>query len=145
MQREIIPMTLGQSVRDTVRRREATRHSLFSGKLSGGAALIATALLCACARPAVETPHSLISDEKISDICADMLSFDVAGLYYHSCKDYLRAHSHGPITMAVTDKSLDSEPAEHKACHEIGLADGTEDYKSCVQEIYQLDLGSQHI
>jgi hypothetical protein len=97
--------------------------------------------LCSCANPSGAPDIALASNQHVGDICSGTMGFDVSGAYYASCRDYLRRHSQGQGVVA----GLKSEPAEHKACEEIGLAEDTPDYKNCVQEMYQLDLGSQHL
>jgi hypothetical protein len=107
------------------------------------AALMSMALLFACEGPraaqAAEDPRA-ISDQKIGDICADELSYDVTGPYYASCRNYLRRHAHAqPVAVHL------QEPAEHRACEQIGLAKDTPDYRSCVQGLYQLDISAAHL
>jgi hypothetical protein len=105
------------------------------------AALIVGTLLCACESPRAAASPSGISDQKIGDICARTLSFDVTGPYYASCRNYLRRHGQEQL-VAVGDPT---EPAEHRACQEIGLTKDTAEYKSCVQELYQLDISAAHL
>jgi hypothetical protein len=104
---------------------------------------VGLALLAACEGPrgaqAAEDPPA-ISDQMIGDICADELSYDVTGPYYASCRNYLRRHAQAqPVAVHLR------EPAEHRACEQIGLAKDTPDYRSCVQELYQLDLSADHL
>jgi hypothetical protein len=103
-----------------------------------GAALVS--LLTACESPSVPAPQVALSTQKIGDICEETMSFDVSGAYFPKCMDYLRNHATSQrvaVNMA--------EPAEHRACQEIGLASGSPDYQSCVQEMVQLDLGAAHL
>jgi hypothetical protein len=104
-------------------------------------ALTLTALLVACESPRAAADPTGISDQKIGDICADTLSFDVTGPYYASCRNYLRGHSQAKLPP-VNDPT---EPAEHRACQEIGLAKDTAEYKSCVQELGLLDVSAAHL
>ena len=69
------------------------------------------------------------------------MGFDVSGMYYFKCRDYLRAHERD----APTPIPVKAETAEHKACHQIGLQDDTHDYADCVETMYQLDFGSVHL
>ena len=105
------------------------------------AALIVGAVLGACESPQAAANPSGISDQKIGDICARTLSYDVTGPYYASCRNYLRTHGHEQLA-AVSDPT---EPAEHRACQEIGLTKDTAEYKSCVQELNQLDVSAAHL
>jgi hypothetical protein len=112
-------------------------------RLGAFAALMSLALLAACQAPriaqAADEPPAL-SDQKIGDICATELSYDVTGPYYASCRNYLRRHERSqPVAV-----HLDG-PAEHRACEQIGLAKDTPDYRSCVQELYQLDVSADHL
>jgi hypothetical protein len=104
-------------------------------------AILATALLGACASPAA-TPsqQAALSNQKIGDICEETMSFDVSGFYFPKCVDYLRSHARSQ-TVAVNM----AEPAEHRACLEAGLPDGSPEYQRCVQEMVQLDLGATHL
>ena len=95
----------------------------------------------ACAPPPAPSVQVNVSDQKIQGICAEQMSFDVSGIYYAKCRDYLRMHSVASVEVASTT----SQPAEHKACLEIGLTKDSPEYHSCVQELYQLDLGSAHL
>jgi hypothetical protein len=104
-------------------------------------ALTLAALLGACESPGAAANPAGISDQKIGDICADTLSFDVTGPYYASCTSYLRRHSQAELTP-VNDPA---EPAEHRACQEIGLAKDTAGYKNCVQELGLLDISAAHL
>lgn len=112
--------------------------SLLAGLTVSVSALV---LLGACAAPAaLPAQAAAISNEKVGDICERTMSFDVSGFYFSKCVDYLGAHAQ-PQKVAVNM----SAPAEHRACGEIGLADSSPEFKSCVQEMYQLDLGAQHL
>jgi hypothetical protein len=98
-------------------------------------------LFGACTTPA--SPPTQVAaevNEKAGDICQRTMSFDVSGFYFSKCVDYLNAHSQ-PQKVAVNM----SAPAEHRACGEIGLAEGSPEFMSCVQQMYQLDLGAQHL
>jgi len=103
-------------------------------------ALTVAALLSAGGSPRAANAAGT-SDQKIGDICARTLSYDVTGPYYASCRNYLRSHSRTEFTP-VNDPS---EPAGHRACQEIGLAKGTAEYKSCVQELSLLDISAAHL
>lgn len=111
----------------------------------GGAAtaIIGLVLLAACESPRVagaEEIASAIPVEKIDSICATELGHDVTGPYYQSCRNYLRRHFQ-PQPVAI---HLD-EPAEHRACEQIGLAKGTPDYGRCVQELNLLEVSADHL
>jgi hypothetical protein len=105
------------------------------------AAVAGMILAGACSAPPAPSVEAKVPDQKIDGICAEQMSFDVAGMYYPKCVDYLRAHSVASVDVASTT----SQPAEHKACLEIGLTRDSPEYQSCVQELYQLDLGSAHL
>jgi len=78
--------------------------------------------------------------QRIDGICAKELSYDVTGPYYQSCRNYLRRHVQAqPVAV-----HLDG-PAEHRACEQIGLPKGTDDWRRCVQELYQLDVSADHL
>jgi hypothetical protein len=104
-----------------------------------GAALL-SALLAGCESPSALAPQSALSPQKIGDVCEETMSLDVSGAYFPKCVDYLRSHA---TTQRVVVNM--TEPAEHRACQEIGLANGSPDYQSCVQEMVQLDLGAAHL
>jgi len=104
-------------------------------------ALIMGALLGACESPRTAMNPSGISDQKIGDICAGKLGYDVTGPYYARCMTYLRGHGQAQ-RVAVSDRS---EPAAHQACQEIGLTRNTPDYKNCVQELNLLDISAAHL
>jgi hypothetical protein len=104
-------------------------------------ALTLAALLGACESPRAAANPTGISEQKIGDICANTLSYDVTGPYYASCRNYLRRHSRAEL-IPVNDPS---EPAGHRACQEIGLAKDTAEYKSCIQELSQLDISAAHL
>jgi hypothetical protein len=112
-------------------------------RLGAVSAVMGLALLAACDSPrvavAAETT-SAIPVEKIDSICDIELSYDVTGPYYQSCRNYLRRHFQAQPVAVHPD-----EPAEHRACEQIGLAKDTPDYKSCVQELYQLDVSNAHL
>jgi hypothetical protein len=113
------------------------------GRLGAVSALMGLVLLAACNSPrvavAAEDP-SAIPVQKIDSICNIELSYDVTGPYYQSCRNYLRRHFQAQPVVVHLD-----EPAEHRACEQIGLAKDTPDYKSCVQELYQLDVSNAHL
>jgi len=117
---------------------------LFRRKgLGAVSALWGLALLAACNSPrlaqAAEDPAA-ISDQRVGDICAGELSYDVTGPYFQSCSNYLRRHAQAqPVVVHL------NEPAEHRACEQIGLAQDTPDYRRCVQELYQLDVSADHL
>jgi hypothetical protein len=124
---------------DTVRSAKSPRRD----RLGTFATLASLVLLAACEGPQVAqaaADPAAISDQKISDICDKELSFDVTGPYYASCRNYLRRHIQAQTAMTSTD-----EPAEHRACEQIGLVKDTPDYRSCVQELYQLDVSAAHL
>jgi len=105
--------------------------------------LTSLALLAACDGPRVAQAAEIrpaISSQSIGDICSDELSFDVTGPYYASCRNYLARHAQAQPAIAST-----AEPAEHRACEQIGLAKDTPDYRSCVQELDQLDASAAHL
>jgi len=119
----------------------AVMHENMKGIAVRAVAAGALFLLGACAAP--ETPPkqvAAVADVKIGDICQQTMSFDVSSFYFPKCIDYLRSHVQ-PQKVAVNMSS----PAEHRACGEVGLADGSPEFKSCVQEMYQLDMGAQHL
>jgi hypothetical protein len=82
-----------------------------------------------------------VSDERLGDICANQLSFDVTGPYFVNCRNYLRSHS---IASTAVPKTT-SIPPEHRACQEIGLAEGSPANRSCVQELSLLDISAAHL
>lgn len=116
-------------------------QSSFMAAFLGGAGVAVAALLGACALPQTATAQSAISEEQAGNICAGDMTFDVTGPYYANCKSYLLRHARADVALAGEK----SQPAEHRACMRAGLAQGTDAYGRCVQEMYQLDLGSQHI
>jgi len=104
------------------------RPAALTRYASAGAISLA---LGACATPG-STPTTVASDAsaaKIGDICSSVMGFDVSGMYYFKCRDYLRAHERD----APTPIPVKAETAEHKACHQIGLQDDTHDYADCVE------------
>jgi hypothetical protein len=112
-------------------------------RLSAVSALLGLALLAACDSPrvaqAAEDPAA-IPVQKIDSICATELSYDVTGPYYQSCRNYLRRHFRAqPVAIHL------DEPADHRACEQIGLPNGTDDWRRCVQELYQLDISADHL
>jgi hypothetical protein len=114
----------------------------FSGPWAGFAvATFGIALLSSCTTATSPSVQAAISDERLGDICDKQLSFDVTGPYFARCRDYLRNHSLASVTVPNTT----SAPAEHRACQEIGLAENTPAYRSCVQELYQLDVSAAHL
>jgi hypothetical protein len=112
-------------------------------RLGAFVALAGLALLAACEGPRVAQAaedQPTISSERIGDICAKELSYDVTGPYYASCRNYLTRHSQAqPVAVHL------QEPAEHRACEQIGLAKDTMDYRKCVQELSQLDVSAAHL
>jgi len=115
----------------------------YRDRLRAASALIGLALLAACESPRVAQAaeeSAALPIQRIDGICARELSYDVTGPYYQSCRNYLRGHAQAqPVVIHL------SEPAEHRACEEIGLARDTAGYKDCVQELYQLDVSSDHL
>jgi len=129
----------GRKAMDTIQHTKQTRRD----RLGAFAVLTSLALLAACEGPRVAQAaedHPAISSEKIGSICSDELSFDVTGPYYASCRNYLARHAQALSAIAST-----AEPAEHRACEQIGLAKDSPDYRSCVQELYQLDVSAAHL
>ena len=104
-------------------------------------ATFAIALLSSCTTTTSPSAQAAISDERLGDICDGQLSFDVTGPYFASCRNYLRDHSVASVAVPHTP----SVPAEHRACQEIGLAENSTAYKSCVQNLYQLDVSAAHL
>ena len=118
--------------------------TLFSrDRLRAVSALMGLVLLAACDSPRVAQAAesaSALPIQKIDSICAKELSYDVTGPYYQSCRNYLGRHVQAqPVVIHL------NEPAEHRACEEIGLARDTAAYKDCVQELYQLDVSNDHL
>jgi hypothetical protein len=109
--------------------------------LAATGAALALALLGACASPAATPQQATVSNQKIGDICEETMSFDVSGFYYPKCVDYLSSHAQPRWIAGVTT----SKEAEYRACSEVGLEEGSPEYQSCVQEMYQLDLGATHL
>ncbi len=116
----------------------AARRS--TGLIRFGSVLACAALASACAGAEPQTDPA-ISDSKASSICQEVMGFDVSGQYYFKCRDYLKTHARPDIAPTA----VKSESAEHKACHQIGLKDGTPEYGSCVETMYQYDIGSIHL
>jgi hypothetical protein len=113
------------------------------GRLGTFVALASLALLAACEGPRVAQAaedRPAISSERIGDICAKELSYDVTGPYYASCRNYLARHARAQPAAASA-----AEPAEHRACEQVGLAKDTLDYRKCVQELSQLDVSAAHL
>ena len=112
-------------------------------RLGAISAAMGLVLLAACgsARTAqAADEESAIPVQKIDSICNIELSYDVTGPYYQSCRNYLRSHFQAqPVVVHLGD------PAEHRACEQIGLARDTLDYRKCVQELYQLDVSNAHL
>ena len=117
-------------------------------RLAAVSALLGLALLVACENPRVAfaadngaaKDMDAVPVQKIDGICANELSYDVTGPYFQSCRNYLRRHLQAqPVAIHL------DEPAEHRACEQIGLAKGTDDYRRCVQELYQLDVSADHL
>ena len=111
-------------------------------RLGAVSAVLGLAMLAACGSPvarAAEEPGA-IAVERVDSICANELNFDVTGPYYQSCRNYLRRHIQAQPVAVHLD-----EPAEHRACEQIGLASGTDDYRRCVQELNQLAISSIHL
>jgi hypothetical protein len=117
----------------------ADRLSQFCVRAAG--ALTGVALLGSCAAAPTPPAQAAVSDERIADICDTQLRFDVTGPYFASCRNYLQSHSLASVTIPRTA----SQPAEHRACQEIGLAENSAAYKSCVQELNQLDVSAAHL
>ncbi len=119
---------------------KAHRQHAFAPAIAAlGAAFLLT-LLGACESPSAVAPQAALSAQKIGDICEETMSLDVSGAYFPKCMDYLRSHATAQrVAVNMT------APAEHRACQEIGLANGSADYQSCVQEMVQLDLGAAHL
>jgi hypothetical protein len=115
-----------------------TRYDIAGWVLFG---LTMAMLLSACESTRAAANPTGISDQKIGNICAETLSYDVTGPYYANCRNYLRKHSQAEF-VPVNDPS---EPAEHRACREIGLAKDTAEYKGCVQELSLLDISAAHL
>ena len=117
-------------------------------RLGAVSALLGLALLAACENPRVAQAAengaaentAAIPVQKIDGICAKELSYDVTGPYFQSCRNYLRRH-----VQAQPAAIHRGEPAEHRACEQIGLPAGTDDYRRCVQELYQLDVSADHL
>jgi hypothetical protein len=112
-------------------------------RLGAFVALTSLVLLAACEGPQVAQAaedHPATSSQKIGDICAKELSYDVTGPYYASCRNYLARHAQAQPAVSST-----AEPAEHRACEQIGLVKDTLDYRKCVQELYQLDVSAAHL
>ena len=113
------------------------------GRPAAVAALLGLTLLAACGgqRSAqAEEESAAVPVQKIDSICNTELSFDVTSPYYQSCRNYLRSHFQPQPVVIHLD-----EPAEHRACEQIGLVRGTSDYKKCIQELYQLDVSNDHL
>ena len=111
-------------------------------RLGAVSALMGLVLLAACESPrlAQAADASALPIQKIDSICAKDLSYDVTGPYYQSCRNYLRRHVQAqPVVVHL------NEPAEHRACEEIGLGRDTAAFKDCVQELYQLDVSNDHL
>ncbi|HEX4506235.1 MAG TPA: hypothetical protein VH722_10935 [Alphaproteobacteria bacterium] len=116
---------------------------LCPDRLGAVSAVLGLVLLAACGSPRVALATeeaSVLPIQRIDGICAKELSYDVTGPYFQSCRNYLRRHVHAqPVAIHL------DEPAEHRACEEIGLARDTLDYRKCVQELYQLDVSNDHL
>jgi len=104
-------------------------------------AALALMLLSACQSQPTPSPETAALDARIGDICAGTMTFDVTGPYFAKCQDYLRSHAQSQRVAINTT----SKQAEHRACGQIGLAEGSPEYQSCVQEMYQLVLGAAHL
>jgi hypothetical protein len=112
-------------------------------RLGAVSALMGLVLLAACESPRVAQAaedSSALPIQKIDSICDKELSYDVTGPYYQSCRNYLRRHFQAQPVVVDLD-----EPAEHRACEQIGLARDTSDYRRCIQELYQLDVSNAHL
>jgi len=112
-------------------------------RLGAVSVLLGLALLAACESPraaqAAEDPDA-VSIQKIDGICAKELSYDVTGPYFQSCRNYLRRHVQAqPVAIHL------DEPAEHRACEQIGLPRGADDWRRCVQELSLLDISADHL
>src|ERR1700754_2769201 len=99
-------------------------------RLAVVSALLGLALLAACESPRVAyaaeyraaEDTAAVPVQKIDGICAKELSYDVTGPYFQSCRNYLRRHVQAqPVAIHL------DEPAEHRACEQIGLPSGTDD------------------
>ena len=119
---------------------EACRRHISAPAVAALGAAFLSILLAGCESPSAPAPQAALSTQKIGDICEETMSFDVAGFYFPKCVDYLRRHATSQ-QVAVNMAG----PAEHRACQAIGLASGSPDYQSCVQEMVQLDLGAAHL
>ena len=117
-------------------------------RLGAVSALLGLALLAACESPRVAQAAentaagelAAIPVQKIDGICATELSYDVTGPYFHSCRNYLRRH------VQAQPAAIDQDEApEHRACEQIGLPEGTDGWRRCVQELYQLDVSAAHL
>lgn len=125
----------------------STQNGIIAGRRSGHAAktvgaVIMMALLGACQSPSAPLAQTARSTQRIGDVCQETMSFDVSGFYFPKCVEYLSRHAQPEQQVAA---AVVSEAAEHRACHQIGLADGSPEYQSCVQEMVQLDLGAGHL
>jgi len=112
-------------------------------RLGAVSALLGLALLAACESPRMAQAAQdtdTVPVQKIDGICAKELSYDVTGPYFQSCRNYLRRHVQAQPAAIHLD-----EPAEHRACEQIGLPSGTDDHRRCVQELYQLDVSADHL
>lgn len=112
-------------------------------RLGAVSAFMGLALLTACVSPRgaqAADESSAVPVQKIDSICNIELSFDVTGPYYQSCRTYLRSHFKAQPVVVHLD-----QPAEHRACEQIGLARDTLDYRKCVQELYQLGVSNDHL
>jgi hypothetical protein len=112
-------------------------------RLGAVSALLGLALLAACESPRVAQAAEdadMVPVQKIDGICTKELSYDVTGPYFQSCRNYLRRHVQAQPVAVHLD-----EPAEHRACEQIGLPKGTDDWRRCVQELYQLDISADHL
>lgn len=119
------------------------RHAFRRDRQVAFAGLLGLAVLVAGYNPPAalaSEEHPAVSNERIDDICAGELSYDVTGPYFYSCRNYLRGHVRARAVAAHAD-----EPAEHRACEQIGLARDTPEWRRCVQELYQLDISADHL
>jgi hypothetical protein len=119
---------------------EICRRAMSARTAATLSAAFLSVLLAACESSSAPAPQAALSPQKIGDICEETMGLDVSGAYFPKCIDYLRSHA---TTQRVAVNM--AEAAEHRACQEIGLANGSPDYQNCVQEMVQLDLGAAHL
>jgi len=100
-----------------------------------------TVLLAACADAQPQPSGPTISQAELGEICSHLMGFDVSGQYYFKCREYLKVHGRPDAAPVL----VQSETAEHQACHRVGLEDGTPEYDDCVATMYRYDFGSIHL